>query len=105
MHVSKKALVILVPSLMFGLGALAWSASSDQLPIDAQVVPAGPNSNSLLYVLKPVATSDSTPHQPKQNCRAPQMYSQHDVVGDPEGCFMGRYTIGGGSVGAAVSVP
>jgi len=108
MRISKKAVVILVPSLLFGLGGPAWSASPDQAaPINAQVVPASPNGNSLLDMLNPILTNtDPSPRQPKQNCKAPQMYSQHDVVGDPESCFMGRYGLGSGStVTTPVSVP
>jgi hypothetical protein len=108
MRIPKKAVVILVPSLLFGLGGPAWSASPDQAaPINAQVMPASPAGNSLLDMLSPILTNtDSSPRQPKQNCKAPQMYSQHDIVGDPESCFMGRLSIGSGSnFVAPVSVP
>jgi hypothetical protein len=107
MRISKKAVVILVPSLLFGLGVPAWSASSDQAaPINAQAMPASPNGNSLLDMLSPIlANTDTSPRQPKQNCKAPQMYSQHDVVGDPESCFMNRFSAGPGSTFAPVSVP
>ena len=98
MLISKKAIVLLVPSLLFGLGTPAWSGSTDAAPpINAQVMPAGnPAENSLLGMLSSVLTgTDNTPHQPKNQCKASQLYSQHDVVGDPEACFMGRYTVGG----------
>jgi hypothetical protein len=48
MHISTKAVVILIPSLLFGLAAPAWSASSDYAAsISAQGVRANPESNSL----------------------------------------------------------
>jgi hypothetical protein len=93
MHFSKKAVVILAPSLLFGVGTRAWSASSDQAaPINAQVVPANTNVTNLLNLLRPVLTNaNPTPAEPRQNCTPSQMYSQHDVVGDPESCLMGHY--------------
>jgi hypothetical protein len=100
MRVLEKAVVILVPTLLFGLGAAAWSASSDDpAALNTPAVAANPASNSLLSILTPVLTgTDPTSRQPKPKCKATEMYSQHDVVGDKEGCFMGRY---GAAVGAA----
>ena len=49
MRVSKKEVVISMPSMAFGLGVPAWSASSGQaVPINLQVVPASPGGSSLL---------------------------------------------------------
>ncbi len=68
-------------------------------PVNAQVMSADPNGNSLLGILSPVLTdTDPTPRQPKENCKALQLYSEHDVVGVPEGCFMGHYRIGSESI-------
>jgi hypothetical protein len=103
MGMSKKLTVLLVPSLLFGLGAPAWAGGTAEqaAPINAQVMPATPNGNTLLGLLNSVLTgTDSTPRQPKNECKASHLYSQHDVVGDPEGCFMGRYTLGNGSATA-----
>ena len=108
MRVSMKAVVILMPSLLFALGAPAWSASSDHATsISAQEVRANPQSNSLLGFLTPVWTDTTpTPSQPKQSCKVSQMYSQHDVVGDPESCVMGHYGVGfGQNFTVPVSVP
>jgi hypothetical protein len=104
MGMSKKAIVVLVPSLLFGIGAPAWSGTAEQAaPINAQVMPASPNGNTLLGMISSVLTdTDTSPRQPKGQCKASQLYSQHDVVGDPEACFMGQYTIGGGSTAAGV---
>jgi hypothetical protein len=105
MGMSKKAVVLLIPSLLFGIGAPAWSGTAEQAaPTNAQVMPAS-SSNTLLGLLNSVLTgTDPTPRQPKSQCKASHMYSQHDVVGDPEACIMGRYTIGNGST-AVGSVP
>jgi len=103
MGMSKKAIVVLVPSLLFGISAPAWSGTAGQAaPTNAQVMPANSNSNTLLGLLSSILTgTDPGPRQPKDPCKASHLYSQHDVVGDPEACFMGRYTIGNGSSSVA----
>lgn len=99
MGMYKKAVVLLVPSLLFGVGAPAWSGTAEQAAqVNAQVMPANPNGNTSLGMLNWVLTrTDSDPRQPKNQCNASHLYSQHDVVGDPEACIMGRYIIGNGS--------
>ena len=105
MGMSKKAVVLLVPSLLFGLGAPAWSGTAEQAAPQAQATSAGIADNSLLGMLSWVLTgTDPAPRQPKNQCKASQLYSQHDVVGDPEACLMGRYTLGSGST-TTVIVP
>jgi hypothetical protein len=103
MGISKKAIVVLVPSLLFGIGAPAWSGTAEQAaPADAQMVQANPLGNTLLGMLSSVLTAtDPSPRQAKGRCKASQLYSQHDVVGDPEACIKGQYTIGNGSTAAA----
>ena len=65
-----------------------------------------PANNALLGMLNSVLTpTDPDPRQPKSQCKASHLYSQHDVVGDTEACIMGSYTIGNGSSTATVSVP
>jgi hypothetical protein len=106
MHISKKAVVILLPSFLFGVGTRAWSANSDQGVSNAQVAPASTDANNLFNLLRPVLTNaDPTLTQPKQTCGPSQMYSQHDVVGDPESCIRGLYGYGLGSAFAPATVP
>jgi hypothetical protein len=102
---SKKAIVVLVPSLLFGLGAPAWSGTTEQaVPVEAQVM-SNPKGNTVLNMLSSILTStDPTPRQPQGQCKASHLYSQHDVVGDPEACIMGRYTVGNGST-SFVGIP
>lgn len=104
MGMAKKAIVVLVPSLLFGITAPAWSGTAEQAaPIDAQVMPANSNSNTLLGMLNSVLTrTDPGPRQPKDQCKASHLYSWHDVVGDPDACFMGRLAIGHGTMAAGV---
>jgi len=106
MGMSIKAVVVLVPGLLFGIGAPAWSGSAEQAaPVEAQVMPANPQSNSLFSVIGSILTAtDPGPPQPDSQCKASHLYSQHDVVGDPESCIRGQYTMGNGSM-AVGSVP
>ena len=99
MGMSKRVVLVLVPGLLFGIGAPAWSGTAEQAaPTNAQVMPASSNDNTLLGMISSVLTgTDPAPRQPKDRCKASQLYSKHDVVGDPDACFMGRYTIGNGS--------
>jgi hypothetical protein len=103
MGISKKAIVVLVPSLLFGIGAPAWSGTTEQTAsADARMVQANPYGNTLLGMLSSILTpTDTSLHQPHGRCKASQLYSQHDVVGDPEACIMGQYTIGDGSTPVA----
>jgi hypothetical protein len=100
-------MVILVPSLLFAISAPAWSANSDEAAShSAQVTSANPYRNSLLGMLSSVLTdSDPSPRQPQGNCKASQLYSQHDVVGDHEACFQGHYNVETGSMFVPVTVP
>jgi hypothetical protein len=36
------------------------------------------------------------------HCKPSQLYSLHDVVGDPETCVMSRFTLGGDGSAAGV---
>ena len=107
MSISKKAIVVLVPSLLFGIGAPAWSGTAEQAaPASAQVMPANPRGNTLLGMLNSVLTdTNTTPRVQNDRCKAGHLYSQHDVVGDPEACFMGHYSFGSGTTASGASLP
>jgi hypothetical protein len=93
----KKTVAVVLSALLIGsASAPAWSATADALtPTDAEVMPAtSVVKSSMLGFLKPLVT-DTELHQARKSCRSPQLYSQHDVVGDPEACFMGRFTLPG----------
>jgi hypothetical protein len=98
-----KVAIALSGLLLGSVSAPAWSATADVLaPIDAEVMPAtNAVQSSLLDFLKPI-TVDSELHQSRKSCKSPQMYSQHDVVGDPEACFMGQINLPGGFTAGGV---
>jgi hypothetical protein len=55
----------------------------------------------LLGMLAPALTEPAR-HKAEKPCDKGQLYSQHDVVGDPEACFNGRMGV---SHGNSTSVP
>jgi hypothetical protein len=106
MRMIKQAVVLLVPSLLFGIGVPAWSADSTEAPpVEAQPTTSNAYGGSLLGMLNSLRNEvQPNPAQAKQNCWSPMLYSQHDVVGDPEDCFKGRFTFGSGP-SAAPALP
>jgi hypothetical protein len=61
MGMSKKAVVVLVPSLLFGIGAPAWLGTARQnAPIHAKVMPACQRGNSLLSLIGSILPATET---------------------------------------------
>jgi hypothetical protein len=99
---SRKAMVLLLPSLFFGFGGPVCSHAAEQAaPIKAEVVAPANASSSILGAIGSVLKgTDANTRQPRSNCQG-RLYSQHDVVGDPEACFLGQYSVGNGATSAA----
>jgi hypothetical protein len=98
MDTLKKTAVVVISGLFISAAALParFASAQEPAPINAQVQPAGTADHSLLAILGSVV-SESPRHQAKAPCKSPYLYSQHDVVGDPEACFMGQATFGSGA--------
>jgi hypothetical protein len=101
MNIVKTTAAALVSSLLIGAACMpAWSAANNSgAPTAyAEVVPANTVAPSLLVIRGGVVPSvaEAAPHKDQMNCRAGHLYSQHDIVGDPQACIMGHLTIGGG---------
>jgi hypothetical protein len=90
--------------LMSGVSVPAWSAPlTSEGPTVAQVASAD-------AVLQPASGVLAAPEFPRfqrirpkaqNNCKPGQMYSMHDVVGDPQACILGN---SGPSVGGISGV-
>ena len=105
MNIFKTTAVALMSSLLIGAASMpAWSATgATPAPISADVMLAKNVTGSLPTPrswLVPSAV-DTASHQYETNCRVRHVYSQHDIVGDPQACIMGALTIGGGSTAVA----
>jgi hypothetical protein len=105
MSTLKKITAVVISGLFITAGAMPtrFARAEQPAPIDAQVEPAASADHSLLGILGSVL-SESTKHQAKAPCKSPYLYSQHDVVGDPEACFMGQATFGGSTATSGVNV-
>jgi hypothetical protein len=91
------AVALLATVLMGTTSARAWSGEATQPAASA----GGPTSanvsgESLLQLIAPILT-DPVAREKPANCKGGELYSSHDVVGDPEACFMGRMNVGGTS--------
>jgi hypothetical protein len=105
MGIRKTATALLGFGLLLGVYTPAWSAESTTPAASAQTAQTSPYGNSLMGMLNSVLTGTTTdPRQPEKHCQPGHLYSQHDVVGDPETCIMGRYTVPGGGT-APIGVP
>ena len=91
--------------LMIGASAPTWANPPASGANVATRTPAQADGadRSLLGMLAPMLT-DPAQHPPQKTCKPGDLYSAHDVVGDPEACFMGRLNVPNGAAGAAGNV-
>jgi hypothetical protein len=54
--------------------------------------PAPGADHSLIGVLSPFL-ADAVPHDAQKRCKPDTLYSQHDVNGDPDACFLNRVDV------------
>jgi len=85
----RAATAILVFSMMIVLnGSAAW-CDSDKAPATAAPA-AGTVGETNPLALLILSIQNPEHHDTPKNCSKQGIYSSHDVVGDPEACFMGR---------------
>src|ERR1700757_1601691 len=103
MNIVKTTAVALMSSFLIGAACMpAWSAANSPAAptAPAEVMPANTAAPSLLAirVLFGPSVDEPAPHRDQMNCKAGHLYSQHDIVGDPQACIMGRLTVIRGGV-------
>ncbi len=97
MFISRRTLVALAAGvLLTAAGVQAQSADKQALTPSITPDAADTSSRSLLGIITPAPT-DPVAHRAQKTCDAGKLYSSHDVVGDPEACFMGRLDVHGGT--------
>jgi hypothetical protein len=64
------------------------SAEPAAAPTPSAVTQTSKASPSVLLVLGMIIPQVEHEVQTQPHCKASQLYSQHDVVGDPQSCFM-----------------
>jgi hypothetical protein len=90
MSILKTTAVMLVSGLLIGARP-AWSASaqqSQQLLTPSAAAQTSNDSPAVLSILGMIIPQVEHEVQTQPHCKASQLYSQHDVVGDPQSCFM-----------------
>ena len=106
MLTSKLTAIVLMSGFVLGTAtARVWATDSKAAaPVTAGAAVADPGDKSLLGILAPLLTNPAG-HEAQKNCKEDQLYSQHDVVGDPEGCFRGRFDVRSGNVSGGIGGP
>ena len=101
----KRTAILVMSGLLLGTAcARAWAADGKAVAPVSAAAAADPGDKSLLGILIPMLT-DPVEHQAQQNCKPDQLYSQHDVVGDPEACFRGRFDVRGSGPNGGAGAP
>lgn len=72
-------------------------AGSASVPVQGAV--QAPVSNGSVAGGLNSVFADSVQHPTAKACKQDTLYSQHDVIGDPESCIMNRFDARMGSVG------
>jgi hypothetical protein len=100
------AAAVISSFLMGGACIPAWSAPTSQGLTVAQATRSKTTVESAITVLgsPDFARLDSRPEAEK-NCKPGQMYSAHDIVGDPQACIMGGFSGFGGARSTVGAVP
>jgi hypothetical protein len=100
MSVSTKMAVAVIGGLLFAAAyAPAWAQSVDAKAPAAQAASGLTGGQYILGVVTPLLNA-TTRHEAQKNCKADSLYSAHDVVGDPESCFVSRVDVRASSINA-----
>jgi hypothetical protein len=89
MLTSKRMAILLVSALLLA-STRGWAAD-DEPPVTAGTKTTV-TDKSLLGMIGAVLTNPVA-QDVQQNCKEDRLYSQHDVVGDPDACFRSRYDV------------
>lgn len=87
--------------LIIGAYAPAWAGPSQNAPTTPAQDPVAPGNDagSLAGIMGSFLTEHAD-HRSAKQCKPGSMYTEHDVVGDPESCFINRLGIPSGMAGA-----
>jgi hypothetical protein len=81
---------LVLSGLLLGFSGLAWPADSVKAISNPQVSPESSNSDPLLSILKSVPADANDYRAVTTRCKPSQLYSEHDVNGDPARCIVTR---------------
>jgi len=85
--------------LMGGVCVPAWSATTTGEPLTVAKATTSKITDPSTVVVLGSPESPRVDSRPDilKNCKPGQMYSAHDIVGDPQACIMGSVGIFGGT--------
>ena len=88
--------------LMLGAYAPAWAQPPAGAPTPSAQAPlqTGREEASMAEILGSILT-ERVDHVPVKRCPPGSLYSEHDVVGDSESCFLNRLGVPNGIVGTS----
>ncbi|HVN89061.1 MAG TPA: hypothetical protein VMT61_04535 [Candidatus Binataceae bacterium] len=102
MTIQKTKALVGFSLLLAGITPQVWSADlKDTASAPTVQVASTESGASLLGIAAPILNA-STSHPREKTCQAGALYSQHDVVGDPDNCLAKQASF---AVGRAPAVP
>ena len=104
MSILKTTAVMLVSGLLIGAARPAWSASAQQSQQPSTPSAATQTSNESPAVLSILGMIIPQVEHEVSQCKTALVYSQHDVVGDPQSCFANVVDVSGAGT-AVISAP
>lgn len=106
MNIVKTASVAIISSLVMVSAASmsARAAVTGSGSVNAEVASAADSSPTIDVEHNWLMPSAANQRHESMNCRPGQIFSQHDVVGDPESCIMQGASLPGGR-GIATAAP
>jgi hypothetical protein len=106
MPTRKRTAILVVYCLVLAIAVTrGWAADTTaNAPVSVGKAGTDGGDNTLLGILAPILTNPAT-HAAQQGCKPDQLYSRHDVVGDPEACFKGGYDIHAGMINGGAGAP
>jgi len=108
MNIVRTTAAALISGLLIsGASMPAWSAPANrELTVAQATVPQTSIEAAIRVLGSPEFARPNSRPQAENNCKPGQMYSAHDVVGDPQACIIGNSSlIGGGIGGVPVAAP
>jgi hypothetical protein len=100
MKIAMRVATVVTSVLLMGASVPGWAEMpvNDMAVASPAVVIAQANSPLSVPVslLEPSSALQAARQDP-DNCKAGHLYSQHDIVGDPQSCIKGLFTVGGGA--------
>ena len=100
MKITMRIAAVVTSVLVIGTSVPGWAA----MPINDMPVGSSPVVIALANgpLSLPVSSLEPSPalqaaRQSPDNCKAGHVYSQHDIVGDPQACIKGLFTVGVGA--------